>query len=89
METSLTSALLLADSDGPGWWIVFAPLGWLLVIGTVFILLRLFVFRRGRWGAGWSCGSGAPRYGGPTSAAEILARRFAQGELSGDEYRER
>jgi putative membrane protein len=87
--TTLTSALPLADSDGPGWWIVFAPLGWLLVVGTVFVLLRVFVFRRGRWGAGWGCGPGGPRSGGPTSAAEILERRFAEGELSADDYRER
>src|SRR5262245_45639051 len=86
---TLTTALPVADSDGPGWWIVFAPIGWLLVIGTLFILVRLFVFRRGRLGTGWGCGPGGPRYGGPTSAAEILERRFAEGELSADDYRER
>jgi putative membrane protein len=86
---ALTSALPLADSDGPGWWIVFVPLGWILVIATLFVFLRLFVFRRRRWGAGWGCGPGGSRYGGPTSAAEVLERRFAEGELSADEYRER
>ncbi len=87
--TTLTSPLALADSDGPGWWIVFAPLGWLLVIGTLFVVLRLFLFRGGRWGAGWGCGPGGGRYGGRMSAADVLERRFAEGELSADDYRER
>jgi putative membrane protein len=30
-----------------------------------------------------------PRGGGPDRAKEILAERFARGELSADEYRER
>jgi putative membrane protein len=86
---ALASATLLADSDGPGWWIVFAPLGWFLVIATFIVLLRVFVFRGGRWGAGWGGGSGGPRYRGRMSAAEVLERRFAEGELSAEEYRER
>jgi putative membrane protein len=86
---ALTSALPLADSDGPGWWIVFAPLGWILVIATVFVFLRLFVFRRQGWGAAWGCGPGAGRYRDPISGTEVLERRFAEGELSEDEYRKR
>jgi putative membrane protein len=82
--TAFTSALPVADWDGPGWWIVFAPLGWFLVIATFIVLLRVFVFRGGGWG-----GPGGPRYGGRLSAAEVLERRFAEGELSAAEYRER
>jgi putative membrane protein len=87
--TALTSALPLADWDGPGWWIVFAPLGWFLVIATFVVLLRVFVFRGGRWGPGWGGGPGGPRSGGRMSAAEVLERRFAEGELTAEEYRER
>jgi putative membrane protein len=87
--TALISALPLADSDGPGWWIVFAPLGWLLVIATFVVLLRVFVFRGGRWGPGWGGGPGGPPHRGRMSAAEVLERRFAEGELTAEEYRER
>lgn len=73
----------LADwhHDGPGWWFL-APLFWILVVLAIVVLLR-----RGRW---WG-----PRYWGPghharrESAAELLERRFAEGEISSEEYRER
>jgi putative membrane protein len=82
--STLLNPLPLAD--GPGWWIVFVPLGWFLVIAGLILLFR-FVFRRGPWAAGWACGG--PRSASRLSAAEILERRFAEGELSADEYRER
>jgi putative membrane protein len=72
---------LLANAwhdDGPGWWIVFFPLFWLFVIGVVVFVLR----GTGRWGPR---GPHVPR----ESAIEVLDRRFAQGELSLEEYRER
>jgi putative membrane protein len=87
--STLMTAPILADWDGPGWWIVFVPLGWFLAIAALFFLFRLFVFRRGGWGPDWGSGPGGPRNGGRMSAAEILERRFAEGELSADEYRER
>jgi putative membrane protein len=87
--TMLTSTPPLADWDGPGWWIVFVPLGWFLVILALALLFRVFLFRRGGWGPGWGAGPGGPRYGGRMSAAEVLERRFAEGELTADEYRER
>lgn len=70
----------LADwhHDGPGWWFLF-PLFWVLVIAGLFFLFR----RRGPWSP--------HRYYQPPreSAAELLERRFAAGEISGEEYRER
>ncbi|HYC81411.1 MAG TPA: hypothetical protein VEB65_06465 [Solirubrobacterales bacterium] len=69
----------LADwhHDGPGWWFLF-PLFWILLIAGLFFLFR----RRGPWGN--------PRYHQPReSAAELLERRFAAGEITSDEYRER
>ena len=79
MLGSLLTAPVLADWEGPGWWVIFFPLGWLLVIGVL-----IFFFRRGRWG--WGCGR---RYGRPMSAGDVLERRFAEGELSAEEFRER
>jgi putative membrane protein len=59
--------------DGPGWWIVF-PILWLFLIATAIALF----WRRGR----------GPRDEGD-SARRILGERFARGEISGDEYRDR
>lgn len=86
MAALLSGALALiplADwhYDGPGWWVLF-PLFWILVIVAIFVLPR-----RGRW---WG-----PRYRGPghhsrrETASELLERRFAAGEISSEEYRER
>lgn len=79
--------MLLADWDGPGWWIVFVPIVWALVIVAFASVLRAVFFRGGR-GLG-ALGWGGGRYGGPRNADEVLRRRFAGGELSADEYRER
>jgi putative membrane protein len=75
----------LADWHGPGWWVVFFPIGWF-----VFFFLIFFVFRRSAW---WGCGWG-PRYGprGPgwtEDATDVLDRRFAEGQIDSEEYRER
>jgi putative membrane protein len=78
----LLTAPLLADSNGPGWWVVFFPLGWFLVIAALILL-----FRRSRWG--WGCGPAGRGYGRPLSAGEVLERRFAEGELSAEEFRQR
>ena len=56
------------------WWPVF-PLIWFLLIGTVIFLAVRFGRPRGP--------SGLDR------ARDILAERFARGELSSTEYRER
>jgi putative membrane protein len=74
---------LFASSDGDGhhwfWFWPLVPLFWLLVF---FFFLRLF-FWRGRRGP-WA-------YDGPreSNARAILAERYARGEITYDEYRER
>ena len=58
----------------PGWWIVF-PILWF----TAFVLAATFFWRRGRgW---WACGVG--------SGESVLAERFARGEITDAEYRDR
>jgi putative membrane protein len=65
---------LLAETHG-GWWWPIWPIIWLVVIaGLVWFLSRRW--RRDR-------GDGLDR------AREVLAERFARGELTVDEYRER
>ena len=60
-----------------GWWIPFGPLFWLLVIVGIFLLVR------GR--------SGDPLWAGERqeTGIDVLGRRFAEGELSLEQYRER
>ena len=73
---TLTLLASHADEWEHGWWPVW-PLLWLVVIATV-----VWLFSRRRWGA-------ARPQSGPDRARDILAERFARGELSVDEYRER
>jgi putative membrane protein len=86
-QISLAS-IPLADWHGPGWWIVFVPLGWFAVAFAFF-----FLFRRAGWGPGCrGVGYGPGRGGGwgpGPGAAEILDHRFAAGEIGAEEYRER
>ena len=74
-----TFATTLAHNDhwdGPGpWWPVF-PLLWFLVIATV---ITLFV-RSGRQRS---------RFGGMRAGEARLAERFADGEITEQEYRDR
>jgi putative membrane protein len=86
---SIASTVLFADAwdtnghMGGGWWIV-------MMFGMVFfwaavILGIVWLVRRS---------SGAARFGSSQDARgetpiEILERRFAEGEISADEYRER
>jgi putative membrane protein len=77
--TTVTGLIPLAsgDGDGPGWWIVFVPLFWVLVIAGLVVLVR-------------SRGGGPPWAGrGRETAIEVLERRYAEGELSLEQYRER
>jgi putative membrane protein len=74
----MTQATLLANiGDGDhGWWPLW-PLLWIAVIGTI----AWFVTRRRRNGE-------RPR-DGVDRARDILAERYARGEIATDEYRER
>jgi uncharacterized membrane protein len=77
-----TMTYLIADSWGNGhhgWFFLF-PLFWLLVF---FLFARFFFWRRRPWG--WPNGGRKPR----TDPHEILAERYARGEISHEEYRER
>jgi putative membrane protein len=61
-----------------GWWFPFAPLFWLLlIVGIVFLVVR------GRSGGPSATGSGRE------TGVDVLERRFAEGELSLEQYRER
>jgi putative membrane protein len=59
-----------------GWWILSGPLIWLLIIVGIALLVR------GSGRAPWAGG-------GPETGIDVLERRFAEGELSLEEYRER
>jgi putative membrane protein len=73
---TMTYLDVLASTNGDhGWWIVW-PIFWLAVLGAV-----VWFFARRRRGDGSR--SGVDR------ARDILAERFARGELSAEEYRER
>jgi putative membrane protein len=72
--TMLYALTLASHGDGPGWWILF-PLFWLAVIAAFFW-----------WGPRrWRRPPADPRDRG----REVLAERFARGEITVDEYRER
>jgi putative membrane protein len=78
MQAPLEVATLIASvgDDGRHWWVV-APFFWALwlaVLGAV-----LFLVFRGR----------SRRWHGKDHAKAILAERFARGEISSDEFRER
>jgi putative membrane protein len=73
MQTFLQATILLGEHRD-GWWPLW-PLLWLAVlVGVVWFLSR-------QWRK--------PRGGGLDRAREILAERFARGELSSEEYRQR
>jgi putative membrane protein len=60
---------------GPGgWWFIF-PLFWILLWGGVIFAF----FRARRWGR-WNAGH---------SGESVLAERYARGEITEQEYRER
>jgi putative membrane protein len=88
---SFAQIIPLADSwgmhdggIGVGWFIVMAPLMLLMMGGMMWMMMR-------GMGGGSSPDSSAPseRPGTTESPVEILERRFAQGEISIEEYRAR
>jgi putative membrane protein len=66
---------------GPGPWILLMPVLWGLVVAGVVLVLRRTRHAFGRPGP-----HPGPFGRGPGSAAEMLARRFARGEIDEDEY---
>ena len=84
--STLAAVLPLADDhwDGPGPWVLVFPLFWAFVILTF-----VWLFRGRGWGPGPRRRSWPPREPERESAAEILDRRFAQGEIDVEEYRDR
>jgi len=74
---TLTTSLLASVGDhDEHWWFVF-PFFWLLWVGVIASFVY-FVFR-----------GKARRWNGHDRAKAILAERFARGEISGEEFRER
>jgi putative membrane protein len=76
MNVALTTLLASHGDEGHHGWGLLWPLLWLGVIVTVVWLARR------RW---WAS---APQ-SGADRARDILAERFARGEISSDEYRDR
>jgi putative membrane protein len=60
-----------------GWWALSGPLFWLLLIVGIVLLVRRTSGRPPSTG------------GGRETGIDVLERRFAEGELSLEEYRER
>ena len=76
MVATVGAVLAHVAGWGPGaWWPIF-PIFWILFWGAVIFVI--FRSRRnwGRWNAG-------------QSAEDVLAERYARGEVSEEEYRER
>ena len=73
MDIASTTAAAHWDHGG-GWWIPFAII-WIALVGTVVWLVVRALRSRGPTGM--------------DRAREILAERYARGEISGEEYRER
>jgi putative membrane protein len=74
--TLLASFLASAGDHDEHWWFVF-PFFWLLWVGVIASFVY-FVFR-----------GKSRRWNGRDRAKAILAERFARGEISGEEFRER
>ncbi|MGD3107047.1 SHOCT domain-containing protein [Streptomyces sp. YGL11-2] len=77
------------SGGGPGPWILFVPVVWVVVAFTVVTVLRRTVWRhggpggriRGPWGDPRSAaGAGTP------SPIAVLGRRFAAGDIDEEEY---
>ncbi|TFI22051.1 SHOCT domain-containing protein [Streptomyces sp. 4R-3d] len=79
----------LANSGGPGPWILLFPLVWAAVIVGGITLLRRTVWRGRRGGLPWAPGRSVPDprdVHDERSPIALLGRRFAAGEIDEDEY---
>jgi putative membrane protein len=70
----MDTIVMLGTHGGPGWWIVF-PILWF----AVFVLVASLFWRRRRGWCAYGVGSGE----------SVLAERFARGEITDAEYRDR
>jgi putative membrane protein len=61
------------NGSGPGWWLIFPILFWVLVLSAV----GYFMYRR------------SPRQSARHAAERTLAERYARGEISADELKQR
>jgi putative membrane protein len=61
------------DGGGPGWWLVFPILFWVVVLSVVGYL----IYR------------GSPRRSARSAAERTLAERYARGEISEEELKQR
>lgn len=77
--------MIIADHwhDGPAAWFAIVPILALLFWGTV-----IFLLARG-WRRGWWGPRGPQANNGARSPHALLAERYARGEISEQEYRER
>lgn len=73
------------NGAGPGPWMLFFPLAWAAVVAGGVLLLRRTVWR-GRHGPWQPKEAAAPGRSGREAPLDLLARRFAQGEIDEDEY---
>ncbi|MGV9356747.1 SHOCT domain-containing protein [Streptomyces misionensis] len=73
-----------------GWFFmtVFMVLFWALVIAAIVALARYFSGAHHDRRSGWSASTGEPAWGS-RRAEDLLAERFARGEIEEDEYKRR
>ncbi len=83
---STIAATLLAQNDD-GWWDHMSGTGggWMWLWGTLMMLTWVAVIAAAVWLVARSLSAGRPSSG----AREILDERYARGELTTEEYRER
>ncbi|CCH76060.1 conserved hypothetical protein [Nostocoides japonicum T1-X7] len=95
MTTQLTayaSSVLAHPYPGGGfhWWfpVLFFPLGFILFWVVFALVIRAVLWRgRGPWRGGpWQ---GGPWHGGTQGAEQVLAQRFAAGDIDESDYRAR
>ena len=67
---------------GGGWWVF----GAVVMVACIFLMGRMMM---GHGGPGHEDQSGSDHHGGTRNAVDILAERFARGEISQDEFKQR
>ena len=84
MTFTQTTLLAARSGIGSGWWIVMVPMMLLMMGGMMWMLMR-------GMGGGSSQGSSGPSESPAPKETplEVLERRFAEGEISADDYRAR